>query len=213
MRFIFFLLITFIFTACGHQKIRFSKVKRSQKVVEISEIPSLKKKSETAFIPATELEETQLENTSVSVETSESDQSVEENVIHDLEEGAASFPQTVQDSTEITEEEAAYITDEAIRAEKLGMWSLISSIAVPVLFLLGTLLFGFVLGFGPFSYILAGVLSISMLVFFVLSYVFGIASLRAPYNTARGRKFAVSGLIISSVLLGLILISFAVSFF
>ncbi|MDG1333328.1 MAG: hypothetical protein P8P74_13415 [Crocinitomicaceae bacterium] len=207
MRFIYFLLITLILSACGHQKIRFSKVKRTQKVVEISEIPSLKEQTETATVRQAEVEKTQPENTSVSTETSEADQSVEESITTYELETIGDFPNTVEDSTTITEEEAAYIRDEAIRAEKLGTWSFITSIASPITFILAVVIFAFAVfgGGGTFGAILSIVLGISVLVFMVLSYIFGIASLRAPYNTARGRKFAIAGLIISSCALALLL--------
>ena len=100
------------------------------------------------------------------------------------------------------------MTQEAVRAEKLGTWSLITGIAVPALFLLAFVsLFTLVIGpFNPLAAIISVVLGISILVSLVLSYVFGIASLRAPYNTPVGRKRAITGISITSAFLLLYLL-------
>jgi hypothetical protein len=204
MRFIYFLLITFVFTACGHHKIRFSKVKKEQKVVEISEIPSLKKKSETAFLSTQKEEETRLENALTSSELRESDISREENVIPVVEEVFP--PKTVEDSTTLTAEEIHAITEEALRSEKMGVRSFTTSILSPILFLLAVLAAFFFFGpFNPVAIVISIALGLASFVCLILSIVFGAISLRSQYGTPRGRKFAIAGTIISSVFLSLFL--------
>lgn len=212
MRFIYFLLITLIFTACGHHKIRFSKVEKKQKVVEISEIPNLKKSSETAYIPRENT--VQSEENVVSTETNTSDQTIEENQTYSFEESQVDLPETVEDSTTITTQEAEIAKEEALWAQKRGARSLTFSIIAPVLFILAGIALIFALyGPNPLAAILVIALMVAGLVSLILGMVFGISSLRAKYNTPKGRKFAIAGVIISSVFVALLLLNFAIGFF
>ena len=208
MRLIFFLLVTLIVTSCGHQKIRFSKVNQKQKVVEISDIPSLKKKTESTLASNIEQEEIQPEIESNTLTVSTSDESLEDSRLAPYE-SEILLPQTVEDSTSITAQEAEAITQEALLSQKKGAWSLGTSIASPILFVAGVILFAFSVfgGLGPVGAILSIVLLISSVVGIVLSYVFGVSSLRSQYNTPRGRKFAIAGIVTISVFLFLFLLN------
>lgn len=213
MRLIYFLLVSLIFTACGHQKLRFSRVKQKQKVVEISEIPNLKKKVESTFAVEVESEEASTEIESSSITVSSSDESEENNNFTPQNQEVLP-PKTLDDSTTVTAEEVEYMTQEALLAEKKGTWSLITSIMAPLLFIGALLLFAFSIfgGLGPVGAILSLILGIGAIASTVLSYVFGVSSLRAPYNTPKGRKRAIAGLIIISTMLFLFLINFGIGF-
>jgi cation transport ATPase len=215
MRPILFLLISVIFTACGHHKLRFSKVEKKQKVVEISEIPTLKKSSESTVTHNSEIQEVRPERSENSASTTiESDELQEPNTNIDQQE-ASITPITEQDSVKVTKVDAEYMKEEAIRAEKLGTWSLVTGIAVPSLFLLAviSLLFFFSGPYNPIAAIISVVLAISMLVSLILSYSFGIASLRAPYNTPQGRKRAIAGITITSIFIFLYLLTILIGLF
>lgn len=219
MRFIFFLLITLIFTACGHNKIRFSKVDRKQKVVEISEIPSLKKKSEIAVTEKVE-ESSIVESESSSSITSPSEEdesnqveSEQEYEVQSLEEVTSDFPQTVEDSTRITREEANLITEEALQAEKDGTLSLLFGILFYALGIIGFILL-LILVFGggePAAIVAAIALSILSLVSVIASMVLGIKSLTAAYNTPKGKRRAIVGVVLSGIAIGLFLINILLS--
>jgi len=211
MRFIYLLLIALVFTACSHHKIRFSKVDQKQKVVEIDEISSLKKKSETIdhrSVAETQ-PETEEETYSTSTSPLEIDESMENSTPKNPFNLVENFPKTVEDSTQISSDEAEEIKQDALRAEKKGTWSLISSIASPLLLLATVIVFAFaVFGGGGLGTAIASiVLSVLTLTTLVLSYVLGISSLRSRYNTPRGRKFAIAGLVVISSFLGLLLIN------
>ena len=219
MRFIFFLLVTLIFTACGHHKIRFSKVEKKQKVVEISEIPSLKKKSETVIIErAPENFITEQENASNSSLTSEEDQtnrteSTQEFTTRTFEEASTNFPETVEDSTRISREEANIITEEALRAEKDGTLSMIFGILFYVVGILAAiaLIFAAFGGGEPVFIIAAIALGVFTIVSVLTSMILGIRSLRAAYNTPPGKRRAIAGVVLSGIAIGLFLINILLS--
>ena len=209
MKYFLFPLLALMFCACGHHKLRFSKVNRKQKVVEISAIASMEKKIETVSIAEVPIEqEVTKESTPNETAVPETDKSLESNKNIRSQVPQKIPPTTDQDSVTVKKVDAEYMTQEAVRAEKLGTWSLITGIAVPALFLLAFVsLFTLVIGpFNPLAAIISVVLGISILVSLVLSYVFGIASLRAPYNTPVGRKRAITGISITSAFLLLYLL-------
>lgn len=219
MRFIFFLLITIIFTACGHNQIRFSRVTKKQKVVEISEIPSLNKKSETAVIESLSEEPViELESTSNSSSTSEEDkpireESTQELRVQSLQETSYSFPETVEDSTRISREEADIITEEALQAEKDGTLSMIFGILFYVIGILGIfILVALAFGGGEPVFIVAAIaLSVISIVSVITSMIWGIKSLRADYNTPKGKRRAIVGVVLSGVAIGLFLFNILLS--
>ena len=215
MRFVYFLLITFVFTACGHSKIRFSKVDKNQKIVEISEIPSLKKKKETAYAPQSEAEETLVENNSTSTQSTDFKESQEENAVQTETETNTYFPKVVEDSTTITVEEVDDITEEALRAEKNGTRSMVLSILIFVFGILGilSLFFAFSFYIEPLFAIMAALFGLLLIASLVLSLISGISSLRAAYNTPLGRKRAIIGISISSIFLFLFLLNIFVGLF
>ncbi|MFK7787827.1 MAG: hypothetical protein AB8B56_22080 [Crocinitomicaceae bacterium] len=219
MRFIFFLLITVILTACGHQKIRFSRVAKKQKVVEISEIPSLKKKSETVLIEhLSEEPAVALESTTNSSSTSEEDESIREELtqelrVQSLEETSKSFPNTVEDSTRVSREEANIITEEALQAEKDGTLSMIFGILFYAIGILGFIVL-VIAAFGggePVFIIAAIAMGILSFVSVIASMILGVKSLRAAYNTPKGKRRAIVGVVLSGVAIGLFLINILLS--
>jgi len=186
---------------------RFVRTKLTkQKVVEIEDIPSIKVKTETAFIPESvkETRENETESTTTSVDGS--DESTEEETIELLEEiVSTTFPRVDEDSTKITSEEALDITYEALRAEKNGTRSFAYS-----MFFLGfltltifALIIAFSMNYSPVGFIVAILFSLLAIASLITSFVLGIKSLRAPYNTLKGRRRATTGLILSSIFLAL----------
>lgn len=210
MRFLYFLLITFIFAACGNQKIRFVRANtEKQKVIEISENPTSKKPSETAYASEKKQEKSATENnrTTTAGTVVYVDEDMDEAIIFS-EELASSFPETVQDSTEKSAQELEDIADQALKAEDQGTSSLVFALLILAFALLTivTIILG---AFGNFS-IVPIILSI-LFAFLTIgsgitSIIFGAKSLNAAYNTPQGRKRAVTGIFISSILLGLILL-------
>lgn len=218
MRYIYLFLITFLFAACGNQHLRFVRTKtHKQKVVEIAEIPSLKKTVVASEQSATSssTEETSVYEARESINTDESSEIEHQEIISTSEEAEDFLPAAAEDSTTISKEEVDEITQEALRAEKLGTRSLTASLLAPLLALVTVIILIFAVygNLGPAIVIGSIVLAVLSLTSSILGLIFGIKSLRAPYNTRKGRKRAVAGIVISSVFLGLFLLNFAIGFF
>ncbi len=214
MRYVSLLLITFFFASCGNQKMRFVRTNNTkQKVVEIAEIPSLKKSVESNTQMETNASEPQ-KNTSVQQAESSSDLPSSENSRAQELDIETTFPIIPEDSTTLTPAETQAITDEAIRAEKFGNRSLTLSILIYVLFAAATIILIIALWGGEsLVAILASViLMIAALASMISSFVFGILSLRSKYNTPQGRRRAIAGIVLSSIVLILILLNIALSF-
>ena len=211
MRYIYLLLITFIFTACGNQKLRFVRTNvTKQKVVEINDIPSLKIKTETAFTLETNKEVPGTENASSSSADLKSDESTEEETLNLPEVVSSSFPKSVQDSTVVSDAEAQSIMNEALRAERLGQWSN----RLPFLFFL--LLIAAItlsLNYSPVGVVLTIFFLLLAFASLVLSIILGAKSLGAAYNTPKGRSRAIMGMIISSIILTTLLVLGVFAFF
>ncbi|MCJ8290360.1 MAG: hypothetical protein HRT58_11905 [Crocinitomicaceae bacterium] len=202
MRYIYLLLITFIFASCGNQKMRFVRNNSTkQKIVAINDLPTLKTESETAFIPKTNEEISEEENSYTSVTVTESDESIEEETAIFQEDASNSFPRSVQDSTVISTEKADAIAYEAARAEKNGTRSLVLSILIFVfLFLMIVASFIALAQLDAVGFIFVAVAFLLFaFVSWILSMIFGIVSLRASYNTVKGRKRAIIGLAICGI--------------
>ncbi len=201
MRYIYLLLVTFIFASCGNQKMRFVRTKTNkQKVVQIADIPSNKKKSKTIVTLEEKTNSTNYETEHVNTITNESDVSTEIESEFDIY-TANSLPKSVDDSTTVSAEEAQEIKQEAIQAEKDGTYSLLFSILFYA-FLIALIVF-VVIAFsqqsaalGIIGIIVSSILSIVSL---ILGFVFGIKSLRAQYTTSKGKRRALAGIIISSI--------------
>lgn len=215
MRYIYLLLITFIFAACGNQKLRFKRVNSTkQKVVELNDIPSIKIKPETAYIPETNREIPVTENETSDISDAKLDESSQEETLDLSEVVSSSFPKTVQDSTTVSDDEAQAIEREAIRADQLGKWSLGLSLFFFVFLLLGILATFIAFGtYSPVAIIISLAFAILALASLVVSIILGSKSLNAAYNTPKGRKRAIAGIVISSVVLGLLLVNLAFSLF
>ena len=160
-------------------------------------------------------EETAVYELPESITADESSEIEHPEVISISEEADNFLPTTAEDSTTISKEEVDEITQEALRAEKLGTRSLTASLLAP-LFAVATfiiLIFAIFGNFGPAAVIGSIALAVLSLTSLILGLVFGIKSLNAPYNTRKGRKRALAGIVISSVFLGLFLFNFAIGFF
>lgn len=214
MKYIFLLLITVLIASCGTNKIRFVRNHSSpQKVVEITQIPSLKKSMETlkGEIFTNEVVEKTIPQNS---ETATTDELVHDNkgLLHS--EMEAPTPRSVQDSTVVSPEEADAITQEALRAEQLGSWSLALSIMTYLFVLLAGL--ALVFAFSSSSSSAFGIAGIALLIMalgsIITGLIVGIISLRASYNTPPGRRRAIAGVIISSIGILLVLVNVAFSF-
>ncbi|PHR21444.1 MAG: hypothetical protein COA38_18735 [Fluviicola sp.] len=172
-----------------------------QKIVAINDLPTLKTESETAFIPKTNEEISEEENSYTSVTVTESDESIEEETAIFQEDASNSFPRSVQDSTVISTEKADAIAYEAARAEKNGTRSLVLSILIFVfLFLMIVASFIALAQLDAVGFIFVAVAFLLFaFVSWILSMIFGIVSLRASYNTVKGRKRAIIGLAICGI--------------
>ena len=184
-----------------------------QKVVELDDIPSLKTKTETAFTPETKRVIPQIENTSTRASVNETDEITEEETTNYPEVVSSSFPKSVQDSTTVSSEEANSIKNEALYAQKLGSRSLLLSIlGVGFVFLGIVALILALIEFGPIAgYVALGFLLLA-LVSWIVGLFSGIKALRAPFNTPRGRRRAIAGIIICSIPLVNLLISTILTF-
>lgn len=213
MRYIYLLLITFIFAGCGNQKMRFVRTNTTkQKVVEINDIPSLKIKSETAFTPEI-IKETLETETSTTAADEKSGTSKEEERLYLPEVTSSSFPKSIQDSTTVSTAEARSIENEALRAERLGNWSFTLSLLYFLFVLVAIIAIALAL-LSDFSPITAAILfGFMALASLIVSIILGAKSLKAAYNTPKGRKRAIIGIVISSVVLGFFLFSLGFSFF
>ncbi len=180
---------------------RFVRTKTNkQKVVQIADIPSNKKKSKTIVTLEEKTNSTNYETEHVNTITNESDVSTEIESEFDIY-TANSLPKSVDDSTTVSAEEAQEIKQEAIQAEKDGTYSLLFSILFYA-FLIALIVF-VVIAFsqqsaalGIIGIIVSSILSIVSL---ILGFVFGIKSLRAQYTTSKGKRRALAGIIISSI--------------
>lgn len=215
MRYIYLLLITFIFASCGNQKMRFVRNKTTkQKIVAINDLPTLKTESETAFIPTSNEEISEEENSSTSITVTEFDESIEEETTIFQEVISNSFPKSPQDSTVTSTQKADEIANEALRAEKNGTRSMVFSILIFV-FLFLTVVASVIalaqLDAVGFIFVAAAFLLLAF-VSWILSMIFGIVSLRAPYNTVKGRKRAIIGLVICGIPLLYFLIALLFAF-
>lgn len=209
MRNVFFLLAVVVLASCGNHKMRFAKTRATQqKVVEIAEDRSLKTPIELV-IESNEEEHsvvTSQVTTMAPITVNESNErSLDANPV-DLEDDALAV--APNDSTKVSKEEADLIVEEAIWAEKRGSWSLMFSLLTPLLFIAGGLLFAYgILGYSPFAAVLGLVLVFGSVASIVFSYVFGVKSLNAQFNTPKGRKRAIAGIVISSIFAGLFLLN------
>lgn len=216
MRYIYLLLITFIFAACGNQNMRFIRNNSTkQKVVEINDIPSLKVKTETANIPEINTEVPAPENAAANPTDVESDESTEEETTRLPETISTSFPETVQDSTTVSADEAQFIKNEALRAEKLGNWSFALALFffAFVLFSILASIFAFALNYSPVMFVLSIFFAILALGSIITSLILGSKSLSSAYNTRKGRSRAIIGVIISSIILTIMLVNLAFTLF
>ena len=219
MKYILFPLLALIFCACGHSKLRFSKVEKKQKIVEISEIPSSKKPSEITIAYRLEpVEATSVISSNNSAVVVEEDESTQSNDVHPIQETREDFPETAEDSTRISREEADVITADALKAEKDGTRSLtfgilfyaMIAVALIVLFI------GVVTASGggePFFIVASLAIAIVALLSLILGTVFGIKSLTSPFNTQKGRRRAIAGLILSGIGIAIVLTNFLLTFF
>lgn len=214
MRYFYLLLITFIFVSCGNQKMHFVRNNTTkQKVVEIAEIPLLKKKSETAFVSKEKSEKLQPETEYVITNESDSDQSTEVTLIENV--NTRQFPRAVEDSTTISAQEVDAITEEALLAERDGTYSLLFSIlfyvlAIASFIILVITIFGDISTLGAIGAIIVAILALISL---ILGFVFGIKSLRAQFTTPKGKRRAISGVVLSGLALLLMLFNVVMSFF
>ncbi len=216
MRYIYLLLITFIFAGCGNQKMRFVRTNTTkQKVVEINDIPSLKIKSETAFTPETIEENLEAESTSTSAADEESGAFTEEEGLYFPEVTSSPFPKSVQDSTTVSTAEARSIENEALRAERLGNWSFTLSLLYFLFALIAIIAIALALlsDFSPITAAIAILFGFMALASLIVSIILGAKSLNAAYNTPKGRNRAIIGIVISSAVLGLFLFTLGFSFF
>lgn len=172
---------------------------QKQQVVEIKEIPSIKKSSETAFNLEETPEITEYETTPAQPADFELDESIDEESMQYIESIPQSLPKSAQDSTTISREKADDITEQALRAEKQGKISLTLSIVMISLLVLSAaaLIFAVFEGGGSISLLVALVIAASIAL--ILSVIFGIISLAAPYNTNSGRKNAIIALVICGI--------------
>ncbi len=215
MRYIYLLLITFIFAGCGNQKMRFVRTNTTkQKVVEINDIPSLKIKSETAFTPEI-IKETLETETSTTAADEKSGTSKEEEGQYLPEVTSNSFPKSVQDSTTVSTAEARSIENEALRAERLGNSSFTLSLLYFLFALIAIIAIALALfsDFSPITAVIAILFGFMAFASLIVSIILGAKSLNAAYNTPKGRKRAIIGVVISSVLLGLFLFNLGLSLF
>lgn len=189
---------------------RFVRVNSTkQKVVEINDIPKLKTKTETSYNSEFVKEASETENTVTRSADDVSTESTEEETLNFPEEVSNSFPESVQDSTTVSQEEADKIRNEALRAERLGNASFTLSLMffVFILFMIVALIIAFASNFSPIGLFLAIGFGLLGFVSLIVSIILGAKSLNAAYNTPRGRKRAMTGIIISSVTLGLMLVN------
>ena len=215
MRYIYLLLITFIFASCGNQKMRLVPTNTTkQKVVEIADIPSLKKNTVNVSSSEERAEKPKPEAENLIAQVNEIDGSVQgmsdvDEVIIDV------FPTTVEDSTKMSSREVDAITQEALQAERNGTNSLIFSllfyafVIVSFLFLLA----GILSNFSTVWAIVSAVFAVLSIVSLILGIVYGIKSLRAQYNTPQGKRRATTGIILSSVAVFLFLINLLLTIF
>ena len=216
MRYIYLLLITFIFASCGNQKLRFVRTNSTkQKIVEINNIPNLKVKTETAYTPETTKETPEPENATAGTSDVGSDESGEAQTLNIPEVVSSSFPKSVQDSTTVSDEEARSIQNKALRSERLGKTSFTLSLlffllALAAFVALITSITGYYSLVGVFVGVGFGVLSFVSL---IISIILGSKSLNGAYNTRKGRSRAIAGITISSIVLGLVLFLFVFGLF
>ncbi len=208
MRYVFLILVTIILASCGNHKMRFSRsINTQQKVVEISEVHTLKKavtsNDHSRVLSSDELTSNTLSSEEPTTHVSEQDLPQADVIYPEI----PSVYDNPEDSTVVSREEAEEIKEEALWAANQGKLSLTFSILTPLFFLAGAIVFIFALfgGFGPASAIL-GILLLGLSVAsIILSMIFGIRSLNAQYNTEKGRKKAIGGIVISSFFLALFL--------
>lgn len=185
-----------------------------QKVIEISEIPTLKKKPETALNtetnqPIIEREGT-VANTAADHSEPEASTDIPKKLVFNNE--VAPFPESVQDSVTVTTQEADDITDQALKAERDGTLSLLFGILIFAFLLLEIVVL--ILSFGQVELvILALIIAALFLASIVLSIVFGIKSLRSRYNTPTGRRRAIVGLVLVGIPFVYTLVSLLFGFF
>lgn len=187
---------------------RFSRsINTQQKVVEISEVHTLKKavtsNDQSRVLSSDELTSNTLSSEEPTTHVSEQDLPQADVIYPEI----PSVYDNPEDSTVVSREEAEEIKEEALWAANQGKLSLTFSILTPLFFLAGAIVFIFALfgGFGPASAIL-GILLLGLSVgSIILSMIFGIRSLNAQYNTEKGRKKAIGGIVISSFFLALFL--------
>ncbi len=191
---------------------RFAKTtKKQQEVVEIANVHTLKKKSVLTDQSKQESSE------EISSNITSSDQSLETTAIKDASDPSLfngeipSIYTNPEDSVVISRQEAEEIKEEAKWAEDRGRWSFTLSILTPLLFFAGAilLLVSTLGGASTAGVILSLALLALTLVSIILSFVFGAQSLNAQYNTPKGRKKAIAGIIISSIFLALFLFNIA----
>lgn len=208
MRYIFLFLVTIFLASCGNHKMRFSRsISTQQKVVEISEVHTLKKavssSDDSQVLSSDEVTPNASSTEEANTYVSEQDLPQSDALYTEI----PSIYDNPEDSTVVSREEAEEIKEEALWAANQGKLSLTFSILTPLFFLAGAIIFIFALlgGVGPASAIL-GILLLGLSVAsIILSMIFGIRSLNAQYNTEKGRKKAIGGIVISSFFIALFL--------
>lgn len=213
MRYVFILLTIVVLASCGNHKMRFAKTRMTdQKVVEIAEDGSLKMDVESAP------QSTVTSFTETPERTSTSSFAIEESIEEDnsdvrsFESELEPLSLAPEDSLKVSQEENDLIIEEAKMAEKNGKRSFMFSVLSPLMFLAGGIVFiisllGGISGAGAVVGLILMLASIAGLVF---SYIFGVKSLNAQFNTKKGRNHAIAGIVISSIFAGLLFINILV---
>lgn len=204
MRYITLIIIALFLSACGNQKIRFVKTNTTkQKVVELAEVPSMKKAEQSTQTPnhvkgntEEKTEEKPFNNTTLSVDDVAT-QPVQN--IH-IEEADNPLPEITTDSTTVTSQEANDIAQAALRAQSQGGLSLLFSILAIVLAIVSIIALIFAFGSSSGAIIVGFTFfGIASFVSWILGIVFGISSLFSRFNTQKGRNRAIAGLIIAGL--------------
>ena len=193
MRHIYLILLAVFFAACGHQKIRLvrTNLSKKQEIVDV-------KKSEQSTKNTINLETSQ--NTRPSTppnptfepehepsEFSREDQSV---TPPNLETETKNFPEIANDTLPETSSEQAEIDQAALKAESFGTLSTIAGILNPfVLAITGVA----ALVLWESTIVISGLIASIVLAAFAI--IFAVISLTSTYNTKKGRRASIIGLI------------------
>lgn len=190
MRYIYLLLITVVLASCGNQKIRLVRTKNVQK----QEIVTLNKpvRSTEKTVASEPTKRIENEENPSTLTQEEATKHSEDQLIttHSSEETVVDFPEIANDTVRSVSAEQAEIDRVAEKAETSGVLSLVFGALTPIIIVVSAVT---ALLLWDEIAIIIGLFA--AIVFALAAITFAILSLTSEYNTKKGRRSSIIGLI------------------